>query len=192
MNTYSRLNQNQQKSISKVLSDTEGKVVFDKGKPSENTNSNNSVRSIAFCDMNPNLSQLLSATSTSSMTSDTKMSSLFYGNTCIYGGTFNFNNPQSSQKRQSDDSGLQIAKTKYKRILPLSFSDSYSEWTLPFGPTFNDIHFLAAILLNYLFSNYIIHRIWNSFGFINGQIFVCIRLLSQDILPTRLQMKCTQ
>jgi hypothetical protein len=44
MNTYSRLNQNQQKSISKVLSDTEGKVVFDKGKPSENTNSNNSVR----------------------------------------------------------------------------------------------------------------------------------------------------
>ena len=28
MNTYSRLNQNQQKSISKVLSDTEGKVVF--------------------------------------------------------------------------------------------------------------------------------------------------------------------
>jgi hypothetical protein len=47
-------------------------------------------------------------------------------------------------------SGLQIAKKKYKRILPLSFSDSYSEWTLPFGPTFNDIHFLAAILLNYL------------------------------------------
>ena len=45
----------------------------------------------------------------------------------IYGGTFNFNNPQSSQKRQSDDSGLQIAKTKYKRILPLSFSDSDSE-----------------------------------------------------------------
>jgi hypothetical protein len=45
VNTYSRLNQNQQKSISKVLSDTEGKVVFDKGKPSENTNSNNSVRS---------------------------------------------------------------------------------------------------------------------------------------------------
>ena len=32
-----------------------------------------------------------------------------------------------SQKRQSDDSGLQIAKTKYKRILPLSFSDSDSE-----------------------------------------------------------------
>lgn len=127
MNTYSRLNQNQQKSISKVLSDTEGKVVFDKGKPSENTNSNNSVRSIASCEMNPNLSQLSSTTSTSSMTSDTKMSSLFYGNTYIYGGTFNFNNPQSSQKRQSDDSGLQIAKTKYKRILPLSFSDSDSE-----------------------------------------------------------------
>jgi hypothetical protein len=34
---------------------------------------------------------------------------------------------KSSQKRQSDDSGLQIAKTKYKRILPLSFSDSDSE-----------------------------------------------------------------
>lgn len=127
MNTYSRLNQNQQKSISKVLSNAEGKVVFDKGKPSENTNSNNSVRSIASCEMNPNLSQLSSTTSTSSMTSDTKMSSLFYGNTYIYGGTFNFNNPQSSQKRQSDDSGLQIAKTKYKRILPLSFSDSDSE-----------------------------------------------------------------
>lgn len=127
VNTYSRLNQNQQKSISKVLSDTEGKVVFDKGKPSENTNSNNSVCSIASCEMNPNLSQLSSTTSTSSMTSDTKMSSLFYGNTYIYGGTFNFNNPQSSQKRQSDDSGLQIAKTKYKRILPLSFSDSDSE-----------------------------------------------------------------
>ena len=77
VNTYSRLNQNQQKSISKVLSDTEGKVVFDKGKPSENTNSNISVGSIAFCDMNPNLSQLSSTTSTSSMTSDTKMSSLF-------------------------------------------------------------------------------------------------------------------
>ena len=29
------------------------------------------------------------------MTSDTKMSSLYYGNTYIYGGTFNFNNPQS-------------------------------------------------------------------------------------------------
>jgi hypothetical protein len=39
----------------------------------------------------------------------------------------NFNNPQSSQKRKSDDSGLQIAKTKYKRALPLSFSDSDSE-----------------------------------------------------------------
>jgi hypothetical protein len=127
VNTYSRLNQNQQKSISKVLSDTEGKIVFDKGKPSENKNSNNSVRSIASCEMNPNLSQLSSTTSTSSMTSDTKMSSLFYGNTYIYGGTFNFNNPQSSQKRQSDDSGLQIAKTKYKRILSLSFSDSDSE-----------------------------------------------------------------
>jgi hypothetical protein len=38
------------------------------------------------------------------------------GNTYIYGETFNFNNPQSSQKRQSDDSGLQIANTKYKRI----------------------------------------------------------------------------
>ena len=63
------------------------------------------------------------------MTSDTKMSSLYYGNIYIYGGTFNFNNSQSSQKRQSDDSGLQIAKTKYKRILhvPLSFSDSDSE-----------------------------------------------------------------
>ena len=127
MNTYCRLNQNQQKSISKVILDTEGKVVSDKGKPSENTNSNNSVRSIASCEMNPNLSQLSSTTSTSSMTSDTKMSSLYYGNTYIYGGTFNFNNPQSSQKRQSDDSGLQIAKTKYKRILPLSFSDSDSE-----------------------------------------------------------------
>ena len=62
------------------------------------------------------------------MTSDTKMASLCYGNTYIYGGKkFNFNNPQSSQKRQSDDSGLQIAKTKYKRILPLSFSNSDSE-----------------------------------------------------------------
>ena len=59
------------------------------------------------------------------MTSDTNMSSLYYGN--IYGGTFNFSNPQSSQKRQSDDSGLQIAKTNYKRMLPLSFSDSDSE-----------------------------------------------------------------
>jgi hypothetical protein len=38
-----------------------------------------SVRSIASCEMNPNLSQLSSTTSTSSMTSDTKMSSLFYG-----------------------------------------------------------------------------------------------------------------
>jgi hypothetical protein len=115
VNTYSRFNQNQQKSISKVLSDTECKKKFDKGKPSENTNSNNSVRSIASCEMNPNLSQLSSTTSSSSMTSDTKMSSLFYGNTYIYGGTFNFNNPQISQKRQSDDSGLQIAKTKYKK-----------------------------------------------------------------------------
>ena len=139
MNTYSRLNQNQQKSISKVISDTKGKVVFDKGKPSENTNSNNSVRSIASCEMNPNLSQLSSTTSTSSMTS------LFYGNTYIYGGTFNFNNPQSSQKRQSDDSGLQIAKTKYKRILPLSFSDSDSEWTL--------VHFPSVLIrLNYTFN----------------------------------------
>jgi hypothetical protein len=60
--------------------------------------------------MNPNLSQQFNA-------SDTKMSSLYYGNTYIYSGTFNFNNPQSSQKRQSDDSGLQIVKTKYKRIL---------------------------------------------------------------------------
>jgi hypothetical protein len=45
------------------------------------------------------------------------MSSLYYGNTYIYGGTFNFNNPQSSQKRQSDDSGLQIAKTNYERMV---------------------------------------------------------------------------
>jgi hypothetical protein len=74
----------------------QGKVVFDKGKPSENTNSNNSVCSIASCEMNPNFSQFSSTTSTSSMTSDTKMSSLFHGNTYIYGGTFNFNNPESS------------------------------------------------------------------------------------------------
>ena len=139
MNTYSRLSQNQQKSISKVLSNIEGKVLFDKGKPYENTNSNNSVRSIASCEMNPNLSQLSSTTSTSSMTS------LLYGNTYIYGGTFNFNNPQSSQKRQSDDSRLQIAKTKYKRIPPLSFSDSDSEWTL--------VHFPSVIIrLNYTFN----------------------------------------
>jgi hypothetical protein len=50
------------------------------------------------------------------MTSDTKMLSLFHGNTYIYGGTFNFNNPQSSQKRQSDDSGLQIAKKYIKEF----------------------------------------------------------------------------
>jgi hypothetical protein len=82
------------------------------------------------------------------MTSDTKMSSLYYGSTYIYGGTFNFNNPQSSQKRQSDDSGQQIAKTKYKRILPLSFSDSDSEWTL--------VHFPSVIIrLNYTFN------VWN-------------------------------
>jgi hypothetical protein len=50
-----------------------------------------------------------------------------------------------SQKRQSDDSGLQIAKTKYKRILPLSFSDSDSEWTL--------VHFPSVIIrLNYTFN----------------------------------------
>jgi hypothetical protein len=30
-------------------------------------------------------------------------------------------------RKDSDDSGLQIAKTKYKRILPLSFSDSDSK-----------------------------------------------------------------
>jgi hypothetical protein len=30
-------------------------------------------------------------------------------------------------RKDSDDSGLQIAKTTYKRILPLSFSDSDSE-----------------------------------------------------------------
>jgi hypothetical protein len=89
--------------------------------------------------------QFSSTTSTSSMTSDTKMSSLFDGNTYIYGRTFNFNNPQSSQKRQSDDSGLQIAKTTYKRILPLSFSDSDSEWTL--------VHFSSVIIrLNYTFN----------------------------------------
>ena len=65
----------------------------------------------------------------------------------IYGGTFNFNNPQSSQKRQSDDSGLQIAKIKYKRILPLSFSDSDSEWTL--------VHFPSVIIrLNRPISRY--------------------------------------
>jgi hypothetical protein len=58
---------------------------------------------------------------------------------------FNFNNPQSSQKRQSDDSGLQIAKTKYKRILPLSFSDSDSEWTLAHFPS-------VIIRLNYRFN----------------------------------------
>jgi hypothetical protein len=70
---------------------------------------------------------------------------LYYGNTYIYGGTFNFNNPQSSQKRQSDDSGLQISKTNYKRILPLSFSDSDSEWTL--------VHFPSVIIrLNYTFN----------------------------------------
>ena len=120
------------------------------------------------------------------------MSSLFYGNTYIYVGTFNSNNTQSSQKRQSDDSGLQIAKTKYERILPKTLSDSDSEGTLVHFPsaiirlnyTFNvwtvwthiyDLHFLAVILLNYLFSNYIFHRIWNSFSFINRQILVCIR-----------------
>jgi hypothetical protein len=59
------------------------------------------------------------------MTSDTKMLSLFHGNTYIYGGTFNFNNPQSSQKRQSDDSGLQIAKQNikesylYRLVIPI-------------------------------------------------------------------------
>jgi hypothetical protein len=79
VNTYSRLNQNQQKSISKVLSETEVKVVFDKGKSSENTNSNNSVRYIASCEMNPNLSQLSSTTSTSSITSALKWHLFFMG-----------------------------------------------------------------------------------------------------------------
>jgi ribonuclease HII len=79
VNTYSRLNQNQQKSISKVLSETEVKVVFDKGKSSENTNSNNSVRYIASCEMNPNLSQLSSTTSTSSITSALKCHLFFMG-----------------------------------------------------------------------------------------------------------------
>jgi hypothetical protein len=75
----------------------------------------------------PKKSFAIKLINSSSTTSDTKMSSLYYENTYTYGGTFNFNNPQSSQKRQSDDSGLQIAKIKYKRILPLSFSDSDSE-----------------------------------------------------------------
>ena len=32
INSYSRLNQNQQKNISKVLADTEGKILYDNGK----------------------------------------------------------------------------------------------------------------------------------------------------------------
>ena len=91
--------------------------------------------------MNPNLSQLSSITSTSSMTSNTNMSYLFDGNTYIYGGTFNFSNPQSSQKRQSDDSGLQIAKTKYKRILPLVIpilNELFSPFVFRYNPL--DLH----------------------------------------------------
>ena len=78
-------------------------------------------------------------TSTNTMSADTRLSSFFQGSTYIYEGTFNFNTPQAEVSSTShgsykhktvcekDNVNDAILKPKYKRILPLTFSDSYSE-----------------------------------------------------------------
>ena len=64
-------------------------------------------------------------TSTNTMSADTRLSSFFQGNTYIYGGTFNFNIPQTSTSYGSykhktvcekDNVNDAILKPKYKRI----------------------------------------------------------------------------
>ena len=78
-------------------------------------------------------------TSTNTKSADTRLSSFFQGNTYIYGGTFNFNTPQTEVSSTSHGSYKHktvcekdyvndaILKPKYKRILPLTSSDSDSE-----------------------------------------------------------------
>ena len=52
-----------------------------------------------------------------------------------------------------------LNETKNHYPHPLCKLNGRSLTIEPFGPIFNDAHFLTVILLNYLFSNYIIHRI---------------------------------
>jgi hypothetical protein len=78
-------------------------------------------------------------TSTNTMSADTRLSYFFQGSTYIYGGTFNFSTPQAELSYTSHDSYKHktvyekdnisdaILKPTYKRISPLTFSDSDSE-----------------------------------------------------------------
>ena len=63
------------------------------------------------------------------MTSDNRMSSYFQGNNYIHGGTFNFFSYSGNDKRQYETDSLleQAPQKKFKRILPLTFSDSDSD-----------------------------------------------------------------
>jgi len=61
------------------------------------------------------------------MTSDTKMSFLYYGNTYIYGGTFNFNNPQSIVRKDKVPAGTQRC---FNVVFRLNFGhDVEQRWT---------------------------------------------------------------
>jgi hypothetical protein len=150
INSYSRLNQNQQTNISKVLADNEGKILYDNGKSDRQVDVGPSMGHLCRSHDSHILMHCLSAigtqpystanqTSTNTMSADTRLPSFFQGNAYIYGGTFNFNTPQTEVSSTShgsykhktlcekDNINDVILKPKYKRILPLTLSDSNSE-----------------------------------------------------------------
>ena len=150
INSYSRLNQNQQKNISKVLADTEGKILYDNGKSDRQVDVGSSMGQLCSSHdshitmpcppaIGTQPYSTANQTSTNTMSADTRLSSFFQGNTYIYGGTFNFNTPQTEVSSTShgnykhktvcekDYVNDAILKPKYKIILPLTSSDSDSE-----------------------------------------------------------------
>jgi hypothetical protein len=101
INSYSRLNQNQQKHISKVLADTEGKILYGNGKSDRQVDVGSSMGQL--CSSHDSHTTMpcppaigtqpystANQPSTNTMSADTRLSSFFQGNTYIYGGTCNF------------------------------------------------------------------------------------------------------
>lgn len=127
INTYSRLNEQQQKSISEVLTDTTGQTNYNAGSkycPATTCTSMDVIPSKPSTSTQIQVPSLCS----SQMSSELRVSSYFQGSTHIHGGTFNFiNNYGCGDKRASENTLNEPQQKKYKRILPLHFSDSDSD-----------------------------------------------------------------
>lgn len=133
INSYSRLNEHQQKSISDVLSDTTGETIYSATTNQQNqTNKTIMPQHHEVIPSHPTLVPQASynigfPSSSTQMSSDTRMQSYFHGNTHIHGGTFNFITNHTSEGSTGTEFNDPLPKKKFKRIVPLNFSDSDSD-----------------------------------------------------------------